>query len=327
MLKSMLQLHMIHIMSLGQCCGFTTSFTTFAVSPMWKYLSSSTPSALQTAFSYDYGYSDDVQTNRIDSTESFFATPKHSRPLRPSQSPNQSSLVPLGRPDSFTNNDVKTSLERWEEVEASATVQGNSLKTYSFDTSVDRVELFMKSEGRPVNAELALWQGPINTPSTYKVYLEDGKARTFHAIIETPGGTNSIAIRNIASAQYPLMSGIDLEKSGDTRSPAYILNDQLNYPPKTVQGGAVYTVPFKRNVDSVQISLCTDGCPMKAKIELLQGPDNNKQVMEIDTEDGRLRPFYAIVDTPGAGNVIRIINTSCIEFPLYANIELYSEKV
>ena len=79
--------------------------------------------------------------------------------------------------------------------------------------------------------------------------------------------------------------------------------------------------------DSVQISLCTDGCPMKAKIELLQGPDNNKQVMEIDTEDGRLRPFYAIVDTPGAGNVIRIINTSCIEFPLYANIELYSEKV
>ena len=44
------------------------------------------------------------------------------------------------------------------------------------------------------------------------------------------------------------------------------------------------------------------------------------QVIELYTEDGCDRPFFCILETPGAGNVVRIVNTSPVEFPMYASV-------
>ena len=97
---------------------------------------------------------------------------------------------------------------------------------------------------------------------------------------------------------------------------------------QTVQGnGSVRSFPFPKDVGSVQILLRSDGYPMNSRIELISGPNSIKQVIEIYSEDGYARPIYAIIETPGMNdNVVRVVNTSPLEFPLLANVAAHSNK-
>lgn len=194
-------------------------------------------------------------------------------------------------------------------------VQGNSLKTWGFlDPRVERVQVKLETEGRPLNADVELWQGPDNTPVKIRVYIENGAKRPFNAVLETPRGPNTIAVRNIGQMEFPMDAQVLSVDGGAIAQGADL---------RTIQGGALRTYPFDPLVDSVEIVLKTDGRPLNALIELLQGPNNKKKVIEIYTEDGMDRPFSAIIETPGSGNVIRVVNTSPVEFPLVASVQPY----
>jgi hypothetical protein len=193
-------------------------------------------------------------------------------------------------------------------------IQGGSLRTWAYRSpAVEQVQVVLSTEGRPLDADIELWHGPDNTPVKMRVYVENGQIRPFSAVIETPRGPNTVAIRNIGQIEFPIAANVIADDcdmpSVDCASAAM-----------TVQGGALRTYPFDPSVDSVEVLIRTDGRPLNARIELLQGPNNNKEVIELYTEDGCDRPFFCILETPGSGNVVRIVNTSPVEFPMSAAV-------
>jgi len=201
-------------------------------------------------------------------------------------------------------------------------IQGGALKTWSFpDPNVDSVQVFMKTEGTPLTANVELWHGPDSTPHKMAVYLEDGDFRPFSAVIATPRfNANSVSIRNTQTLEYPIEAAVE----PDYESLDEITRNIGEDIPKVMQGGAIHTVPFPPSVASVAVLLRTDGRPLNARLELLQGPNNNKQVVEVYTEDGIEHPFFAVIETPGIGNVVRIVNTGTVEFPITAVVEPYT---
>jgi len=193
-------------------------------------------------------------------------------------------------------------------------VEGGSLRTWNYRSpNVNQLQVLINSEGRPVDADVELWHGPDNTPFKMRVYSENGDLRPFSAVLETPRGPNTVAIRNIGQMEFPFFADVSSDEvdqpSGEALSQSTL-----------VQGGALRTFPFDPSVDSVEILLTTDGRPLNARIELLQGPNNNKQVIELYAEDGRDRQFFAVIETPGSGNVVRIVNTAPLEFPMRASV-------
>lgn len=193
-------------------------------------------------------------------------------------------------------------------------------------SSIERVQVVLKTEGRPLNADIDLWQGPDNTPQKMSVYIEDGAKRPFCGVIETPRDPNAVAIRNTGQQEFPLYASVEADVKGSADFGPVIKKLAESGTSQIIQGGALKTHTFAPTVGSVQILLKTDGRPLNARIELLQGPNNIKQVIELYTEDGQERPFFAIIETPGTGNVVRILNTATVEYPLNASVEPYREE-
>ena len=160
-------------------------------------------------------------------------------------------------------------------VDGNILVQGGSLRTWSYRSpAVEQVQVVLSTDGRPLDADIELWHGPDNTPCKMRVYVENGQLRPFSAVIETPRGPNTVAIRNIGQIEFPIAANV-LADNVDNPSPDCASSSM------TVQGGALRTYPFDPSVDSVQVLLRTDGRPLNARIELLQGPNNNKQVLRM----------------------------------------------
>lgn len=196
-----------------------------------------------------------------------------------------------------------------------AIIQAGCLETWSFyEPLAERVQVLLKTEGRSLQSNIQLWEGPESTPYKLDVYLEDGDFRDFNAVIDIPGDSNSISVRNTGQLElesFPISASIEIDNS----RPKEMGEGGV------VEGGAVDTFPFEPTDEFVQVLLKTDGCPLRARIELVQGSNNNKQVMEIFSQDGMARPFRVVLENPGVDSFVRIVNNATVDFPLNASVE------
>lgn len=205
-----------------------------------------------------------------------------------------------------------------------ASVQGGSLRTWSQDwPSPEHNEVVLGTDGRPLDANVEVWAGPGNTPRRMRVYSEDGFLRPFRSSEPPRGRPNTVAVRNTGPLEFPISAHIAATPPPTTTTGASIpaMEDLYQGAGRgTVQGGATKSFPVDASVDSVQIFLQTEGRNLDAKLEVIQGPDCVRQVIELNEDWGYDRPFSCVLDTPGYGCVVRIINTAPIEFPFTASV-------
>jgi hypothetical protein len=195
-----------------------------------------------------------------------------------------------------------------------AEIAGETLRTWAYeDAFIEQVQVDLTTGGRPLNATVEVWNGAGNTPIKARVYSEDGEIRPFSATLETPRGPSTVAVRNTGQVDFPMAAQVDDQ---------YILRPSMEHQnlAEDIQGAALRTYPLDAFVEAVEVILGTDGRPLNARIEILQGPDSIKQVVDLYSEDGLERPFFCTIETPFSGNVIKITNTGPREFPLTSSI-------
>ena len=191
-------------------------------------------------------------------------------------------------------------------------IEGGSLKTFVPKKGTCSHDILLTSQGRPLDSEVELWQGPENTPIKIRTYSENGLLLPQRIVVaSSPHTSATLALRNKGTAEFPFEASV--EPDVKLKFSKSNFNDKL----VLVQGGSLKTFPFHPCVECVQIFICTDGRPLNARVENLQGPNTVKQVSEAYSDDGHERPIFTLFHTPGPGNVIRIINTGPLSFPLY----------
>lgn len=198
-------------------------------------------------------------------------------------------------------------------------VEGSTLRTCSFPDAVDDVKLNLQSQGRPIFADVELWQTPTYVPWKCRVWSEDGRTFPLNCVIHTPKGANAIQVKNTANVAMPLDAAVQIDDIAGMDEIADRMMEAM--PPKLCQGaGSVTSWPLDPSSDSISILLQTEERHLTATVELTQGPNNKKITMDVYSSNGMKRPFFVTIDCPfdGATRMLRVINTGTLEYPISA---------
>lgn len=195
-------------------------------------------------------------------------------------------------------------------------IEGNSLRTWAFSSgATKRVQVSIQSAGRPIEASVELWQTPSYTPTKFTVECEDASENIVHSIIELPEGHPvTVAVYNTEGQEFPMDASV-VEVNNVESALATFQGQKSQY----IEGGkAVKSYNFNESVDSVEVLLKSNLRNMKAYIEILHGPNDDNEIIEVETDNANMHPFYTVIQTPGGANTLRIVNENTVEFPLEA---------
>lgn len=222
-------------------------------------------------------------------------------------------------------------------------IQGGSRQT--FNNMGSGGQAFVETDGRPLNVEMELYDGPNNTPTKVKMYSEDGRQRPMNINTNYYGyggnGGGTMSVRNVGSMEFPISAGITSNSRGGSGGYGGMMMD--GYGPMggvgggmmpydstpipssargiTVQGGSLKTFKLPSYTNAAQVTIKSDGLPVNAKVELWGSSSHIKQVAEVYNDNGQSRPFAAIIDVPGEDNTIAVKNIGPMEYPIQVVVE------
>eukprot|EP00980_Cylindrotheca_fusiformis_P004204 scaffold912_cov119-Cylindrotheca_fusiformis.AAC.20 len=207
------------------------------------------------------------------------------------------------------------------------TVQGGgTVRTYKMPIWANKCQMLFTTDGRPLKAEANLWLGPLRVVHTLKVDMEDGAKTPYQATLTFKKMGQVLKVSTSDTLEFPMLAGVYVpnpdraeELQMNTEEVWKSANPEQK---KRIQGGstlggggAVRYWQIPPNVQSVQLlgwSKDVGKKSFKLKIEVLQGPNNIKQGFFLQCGGGT-QPYHSVIQTPGAGSVIRITNQKFLE--------------
>jgi hypothetical protein len=207
---------------------------------------------------------------------------------------------------------------------------GGTIRTYQIPGWADRVQMEIRTNGRPMRCKVQLWLGPLRNVHIMDIDSQDGQLSPYRAGLkfQADGQGRVLSIQTSESQEMPVDVAVtvpSVERSaeiGAAFDKIWQSSDKVKIQGAVVGSGelgAVRTFPVDSDVDAVQFmcwSRDTGKKSLKAKIEVLQGPNNKRQVYDLLCK-GATQPFHAVFETPGAGWIIRVINKKSIEDGLF----------
>ena len=222
-------------------------------------------------------------------------------------------------------------------------IQGGSRHTFQSSGGGGSGQTFVETDGRPLNVEMEVYDGPNNTPTRVKMYSEDGQQRPMNILTNNNGpyygNGGTVSVRNVGSLEFPIRAsvsggsmgggyGYENSMGGYGGGPMGMNDMMMDRSPRpstvrgeTVQGGSLKTFTLPSQVNAAQVTITSDGLPVNAKVELWGSSTQVKQLAEVYNDNGQSRPFAAIIDVPGGENTIAIRNTGPMEYPIQCVVE------
>ena len=221
------------------------------------------------------------------------------------------------------------------------TIQGGgTVRTYQMPEWATRAQMAFKTNGRPLRVTAQLWIGPLRTTHTMNINSMDGSLSPYMSTITFKKLAPNIRIISSDSMELPVEASVWVpppERSaiiGDKIEELW--NAANSEEKKLIQGadvegghGAVRTWQIPSDVKSVQIicwSKDTSKKSLKARIEVLQGPNNKRQDYDLQC-GGSTQPFHCVFQTPGNGWMIRAYNKKFVEDGLFEMVIAANEYV
>lgn len=221
--------------------------------------------------------------------------------------------------------------ELWEGKDADIRIEGGStLKTFKMPPDVERVQYMIKSpSGRPIKAKVELWIGPIRCVHEMVYDCMDGGEFPIKATLQFKKLAPVLKVSTDSTFEFPLECGVFVPSKEESKLLGDVTTDFFYGAPmkdrvqggSTIdnKGGAIRTFRIDPAWEKTQLMIWSKDVgkkSFKSDIEILQGPNNPKQLIKLRC-GGSTQPYHCVLDTPGSGWMIRCNSKKFLEDGLF----------
>jgi len=207
---------------------------------------------------------------------------------------------------------------------------GKTLQTFAMPDNAERVQYVLTSpSGRPIKAKVELWIGPIRCVHEMIYDCMNGLQFPLRATLQFKKLSPVLKVSTDGTYEFPLLAGVFVPSPEESDKIGEACESHFyNAPMKdrvqggsTIdgKGGAIRSFNVDQSWEKTQIMVWSKDVgkkSFKTNIEVLQGPNNAKQFINLRC-GGSTQPYHAVIDTPGAGWVIRCNSKKFVEDGLF----------